>query len=134
MAAIESNYDDLSVDEFSNIDTSLVMSLLQEGDRDDDTLRLMIESFEPGLADQCLSSETSVSGDNGYRFCDEMSRPDFEWVDMEAAYSCPSDEIAGYFDGRFAAEYEGLEDYSRVWYDDMPMAMEEEDDYIGLWQ
>ena len=128
MASIESKYDELSVDEFSNIDTSLVMSLLQEED--------MIGSFEPELVDQCLSSsETSVSGDNEYGFCDEMSHPDFEWVDMEMAYSCPSDEITGYnFIGRFTAEYEGLEDYSRVWYDNMPMAMEEEDDYIGLWQ
>lgn len=132
MAAIESKYDELSVDEFSNMDTSLVMSLLQEEDRDDDMVRLMIESFEPELVNQCLSSSETY---NEYAFCDEMSHPDFEWVDMEMAYSCPSDEITGYnFTGRFAAEYEGLEDYSRVWYDNMPMAMEEEDDYIGLWQ
>ncbi|KAH6780773.1 hypothetical protein C2S52_012010 [Perilla frutescens var. hirtella] len=143
---------DLNVDEFSNIDSSLLMSLLDEEGGDDEMLRSMIESLEPGVMNQDSCSETDNSDDassEDFGFsrsevddqleCCSTSpdhHPDFDqWIDMEMAYSCPSYEMTGYFIGRFTGnmvDLEGLQDYSsQVCYDEMPM---EEDDYIGLWQ
>lgn len=109
----ESYGDDLDLDELSNIDSSLVLSLM--GD------------IEPEIMNGCSSSGTSVSGDE-YRFCevDEVescsstTSPEYEWDDEM--------ETMAYFVGEH-------QDYSQVWYDEtMPMAMEEEYDYICLWQ
>lgn len=147
----DQNYDDLNVDNFSNIDSSLLMSLLEDSqaeDGDDEMLRIMIQSLEPEIMNQdsCLETYNSDGSSEDYRFSDVeqlescSTSPDhhldFEWIDMEMAYSCPSDEMARYF-GHFTEKIEtmvhelgGLEDYSQVYYE---MHMEE-DDYIGLWQ
>lgn len=118
--------DDLNLDEFSNIDSSLVLSLMGDARAEDAG---DIESLEPEIVNGCSSSESSVSGDE-YRFCEDEAEscsstasPEYEWDDEM--------ETMAYFVG----EHQGLEDYSQVWYDEMmPMAMEEEYDYICLWQ
>lgn len=127
MCFLDQSSDGLNVDELLNIDTSLLMSFLDDS-LDGGVLRAMIQSLdEPAesmssgcseTTDECRFSEVeccSISSQN---------HPDFEWMDMEMDY----------FNGRFTGnvvEFGGIEDYSsRVCYG-MDM---EEDDYIGLWQ
>lgn len=138
---------DFNVDEeFSNIDGSLVMSLLEdlrEGDGDDEMLRAVIQSPEPEITNHDSSSESEdsdASSEDYTLFLDECCSTtlnhlqDFEWNDMEMAHSFFSYETAGYFTGNFTGnmiQMGGLEeDCSQVCYG-MPM---EEDDYISLWQ
>lgn len=127
--------DDLNTaDDFSNIDSSFLMSLLNDSqgeDEDDEMLRAVILSLEPEITNHVSCSGTDNSEDNG--FSDECCStshdhyPDFEWIGMEMEM-----EMTGYFTGNMV-EVGGLEeDYSQVCYE---MAMEEdEDDYIDLWQ
>lgn len=134
---VDQSCDDLNVDELLNIDTSLLMSFLEdsqgEGGGDGEMLRAMIQSLEPEIVNLESCSETDESSEEYCRFSevDEVeccstspqNHPDFEWMYMEMDY----------FSGRFignTVEFGGLDDYSQVCYE---MAMEE-DDYIGLWQ
>lgn len=124
---------DLNVDELLNIDTSLLMSFLEDSSQgeggDGEVLRAMIQSLEPEIMSSGSCSETDESSEE-CRFSEveccsisSQNHPDFEWMDMEMDY----------FNGRFTGnvvEFGGLEDYSQVCYG-MDM---EEDDYIGLWQ
>ncbi|KAI3465945.1 hypothetical protein Pfo_022608 [Paulownia fortunei] len=126
-------HNDLDYVEFSNIDTSLLMSLLEDSlveDRDDERLRNVIQSLEAELVNEASFSE---SNSEGYlEYYDQLSdiekmnscrtspdRLDYEWIDMEMAYSSPIVEMASYFiDGPQICD---------------GMAVEEAKD-IGLWQ
>lgn len=134
-SATATNYDDLNVDEFTNIDTSLLMAFLEAEDGDDEMFPSTIEITN---LESC--SETTDDSSEGSLFSevDELEscstsplhhNPDFEWIDnMEMDY-----EMNGYFIAPFTenmAEFGGLEDYTQTCYG---MSMEE-DVYIGLWQ
>ncbi|KAL1538380.1 hypothetical protein AAHA92_27135 [Salvia divinorum] len=128
--------DDFNIDDLLTINTSLVMSFLEDSqveEGDDEVLRAMVESHEPEITSQDSCSETYQFSEEVVQLecCSSMSHhQDFEWIDMEMDYSCPSHEITGYFISRNMVELGGLEDYSQLC-DGMPM---EEDGYIGLWQ
>ncbi|KAL0443724.1 UNVERIFIED_CONTAM: hypothetical protein Slati_2095100 [Sesamum latifolium] len=137
--------DDLDDVEFSNIDDSLIMSLLEDSqveDGDDERLRAVIQSLEAEIMSQnsCLEAYDHSEGcPDDYRFCD-VEQPescstspdhclDFEWIDMETVqtdYSIHNDEMTSYF-----IELGGVGDYSQVYNYGMPM---EEDDYSDLWR
>ncbi|KAG6395828.1 hypothetical protein SASPL_141957 [Salvia splendens] len=119
------SYDDFNLDELLNMDSSLVMSFLEdsiveEGD-DDQVLRYMEASFsDNGSSEEC-------------RFSEELHQQDFEWIGVEMDYSCPSYEATGYFISCITGDMVdvgGLDDYSQVC-NGMDI---EEDGYIGLWQ
>ncbi|KAI3465947.1 hypothetical protein Pfo_022610, partial [Paulownia fortunei] len=141
--------DDLNDIEFSNIDSSLIMSLLEDSQvevGDDERLRSVIQSLEAEIINQDSFLETNSEGYlEDYQFSDVeqmdscSTSPDhiyFEGIDMEVPYCSPTDDMTGYFMGHFADEIEnvvefvGVTDYSQVCYG---MAMEE-DGYHGLWQ
>lgn len=144
MANAEFCLDDFNLDELININTSLVVSFLEDSlveEGDDQVLRAMMESLEPEITNHDSCSETYFSDEGSSEEClsEEVEccssishhhNQDFEWMDMEMDYSCPSYEITGYFVSRNMVEHSGLEDYSQVC-DGMTM---EEDGYIGLWQ
>lgn len=137
---LDQSCDDLNVDEFSNIDTSLLMALLQdtqtEGGYGDEKLQSMIPSLLPEIMnhESCLETEDSASEDYLFSEVDDLEscstsphhHKDFEWMDMEIGYPC---EMAGYFTEEMV-EVGGLEDYAQACYG---MSMEE-DDFIALWQ
>lgn len=136
--------DDLDDVEFSNIDDSLVMSLLEDSqveDGDEERLRAVIQSLEAEIMSQnsCFEAYDLEGCQDNYRFCDaEQSgscstspdhRLDFDWIDMETFqtdYSIPDDEMTSYF-----IELGGVGDYSQVYSYGMAM---EDDDYSDLWR
>ncbi|KAI3457534.1 hypothetical protein Pfo_014197 [Paulownia fortunei] len=148
---INQSCDDLNVVEFSNIDNSLLMSLLEDSqveDGDDETLRIVIQSLEQEIMNQdsCLETYNSDGYPEDYRFSDVLQLEscstspdhhlDFEWIDMDMAYSSPSDDMTSYFIGHFTDKIEnmvelgGVGDYSQ----DCSGVPMEEDYYTGLWQ
>lgn len=144
---LDQSCDDLNVDELLNIDTSMIMSLLEDlqaEDGDGDVLRALVQSLRPEIMNQDSCTETCSSDDSSeecrFSEVDEIEccsnstsldhHPNYEWIDMEMDYySCPGYEMTDYFTENMV-EFGGLEDYSQVC---NGMAMEE-DDYIGLWQ
>ncbi|KAL0353933.1 UNVERIFIED_CONTAM: hypothetical protein Sangu_0974600 [Sesamum angustifolium] len=128
--------------EFSNIDDSLVMSLLEDSqveEGDDERLRAVIQSLEAEIMSQnsCSEAYDSEGCLDDYRFCDveqpESCSPqpdhclDFEWIDMETVqtdYCIPNDEMMSYF-----IELGGVGDNSQAYSYGMAM---EEDDYSDL--
>ncbi|KAG6398116.1 hypothetical protein SASPL_139568 [Salvia splendens] len=136
----DQSYDDFNLDELLNMDSSLVMSFLEdsqveEGD-DDQVLRDMETYFsDNGSSEECRFSEEV---DDQLECCTSSShhhlhQQDFEWIDVEMDYSCPSYEATGYFISCITGDMVdvgGLDDYSQVC-NGMDI---EEDGYIGLWQ
>ncbi|KAI3465944.1 hypothetical protein Pfo_022607 [Paulownia fortunei] len=127
-------HDGLDYTEFSNTDTSLLMSLLEDSqveDEDDERLRNVIQSLEAELVNEASFSESNSEGYLEYydqlsdieqmnSCCTSPDHLDFEWIDMEMAYSSPIfDEIGSYF-----------MDDPQICHG---MAVEEAKD-IGLWQ
>lgn len=135
------SFDDLNDIEFSvsDIDSSLVMSLLEDSQvlegTDDERLRSVIQSLEAEIINQDS-------------FLQEINSEDYQFSDVEQIESCSTSPDCIYFEGfdlemmpyvisHFADEIEnvfefvGVSDYSEIC---CGMAMEEEDDYHGLWQ
>ncbi|PIN16643.1 hypothetical protein CDL12_10701 [Handroanthus impetiginosus] len=134
---LNQSFDDFNVFEFSNIDDSLLMSLLEdlqvEEYGDDERLRFVIQSLEAEIVKQDSCSEIYYQSED-YRFSDVG----FEWIDMEMDYVSHHYELSSYFIGHYnlsdkigtMPEFGGMSDYSHVCYG---MPLMEEENYSGLW-
>ncbi|KAL0320504.1 UNVERIFIED_CONTAM: hypothetical protein Sradi_5311900 [Sesamum radiatum] len=140
------NLDDLNDVEFSNIDSSFIMSLLDDSQvegGDDQRLISVIQSLEAEIMTPNLFLETN-SKDYAFPDVEQMDccstssdHVYFEGIDVDVSYmSMLIDDMTSYFIHQSADEMEsvvefvGLRDYSQVC---CGVAMEE-DDYSGLWQ
>ncbi|KAL0301343.1 UNVERIFIED_CONTAM: hypothetical protein Sradi_6411100 [Sesamum radiatum] len=142
--------DDLNDVEFSNIDSSFIMSLLDDSqveDGDDQRLISVIQSLEAEIMTPNSFSETNAEcylEDYAFSDVEQMDGCStssdhvyFEGIDVDVSYmSLTDDMMTSYFIHQSAdqmenvAEFVGLRDYSQV---GCGVAMEE-DDYSGLWQ
>ncbi|GER53920.1 DNA replication helicase Dna2 [Striga asiatica] len=148
---LDQSFDDLNVDvDFSSIDTSLVMSLLEDSAQveygDGEMLRITVKSLGQEIANHgsCLEMYKSDEYYNEDYQIFNVEQPescsstfdhnldDFDWIGAEMDYSS-----TGYFIANFAdkmenmIEFVALEDYSHFCYE-IPM---EEDGYAtSLWQ
>ncbi|KAL1538379.1 hypothetical protein AAHA92_27134 [Salvia divinorum] len=131
----DQSYDDFDLDELLNMDSSLVMSFLEDSqveEGDDGQVSRAMETYfsDSGSSEECHFSEEVVDD-----HCTSLShhQQDFEWIDVEMDYSCPSYEATEYFIGCMdgdMADVGGLVDYSQI----CNGMVIEGDGYIGLWQ
>ncbi|KAL0406590.1 UNVERIFIED_CONTAM: hypothetical protein Slati_3972900 [Sesamum latifolium] len=148
--SFSASLDDLNDVEFSNIDSSFIMSLLDDSQvegGDDQRLISVIQSLEAEIMtpnsfletnSECYLEDYAFSDVEQMDGCSTSSdHVYFEGIDMDVSYmSTLTDDMTSYFIDQSAEEMEnvvefvGLRDYSQVC---CGLAMEE-DDYSGLWQ
>ncbi|XP_059664514.1 uncharacterized protein LOC132310349 [Cornus florida] len=146
--------DDFDQFEVPEINTALLMSLLEESqveECDDERLRSVIQSLEAVIDPNRLDGHDSLvemewgSGNlngcttpsdgeqlNG-QDCSTSLDLDFSWMDVEMVPSSPSDEMTNWYMDSFRDGTDGvieLGDYSQICYG-MPL---EEHEYGSLWQ
>ncbi|KAK4420620.1 hypothetical protein Salat_2012500 [Sesamum alatum] len=149
--SFSTSLDDLNGVEFSNIDTSILMCLLDDSQvegGDDERLISVIQSLEAEIMTPSSFLETNYSEcyQEDYVFSDVEQMDScstssdhvyFEGIDMDVPYSLLTDDMTSYFIDQFVDEMENvvefvaLRDYSQVC---CGVAMEEDHHYNGLWQ
>ncbi|KAK4364001.1 hypothetical protein RND71_015359 [Anisodus tanguticus] len=88
-------YDDLSDVEFSNIDTDILMSFLEESqieESDEEKIRQVIQSLEAEISPVLINDSNSLTESRS-----TSSDLEFEWIDPEIECSTPSDDKSIWF-------------------------------------
>ncbi|KAL2247249.1 UNVERIFIED_CONTAM: hypothetical protein Sindi_2577200 [Sesamum indicum] len=143
------NLDELNDVEFSNIDSSFIMSLLDDSPvegGDDQTLISVIQSLESEImtpnsfletnSECCLEDYAFSDVEQMYGCSTSSDHVYFEGIDGDMSYMSLTNDMTSYFIDQSAdlmenvVEFVGLRDYSQVC---CGVAIEE-DDYNGLWQ